>query len=58
VALANLVRDARLRHRLSAGARTAFAAGTLAAQAVGRRSAWVGLARKKQRSALEAAQAG
>jgi glycosyltransferase involved in cell wall biosynthesis len=58
VALARLVRDARFRHRLSDGARTAFSAGTLAAQAVGRRSAWVGLARKKQRSALEAAQAG
>ena len=44
VALASLVRDARLRHRLSDGARTAFAAGTLAAQAAGRRAAWLGLA--------------
>ena len=35
VALARLVRDARLRHRLADGARTAFAAGTLAAQAAG-----------------------
>ena len=58
VALARLVRDTRFRHRLSDGARTAFSAGTLAAQAVGRRSAWVGLVRTEQQSALEAAQAG
>jgi hypothetical protein len=58
VALARLVRDASLRHRLSDGARTVFPAGTLAAQAAGRRAAWLGLVRTEQRSALEAAQAG
>ena len=41
--------------RLSDGARTAFPAGTLAAQAAGRRAAWLGLVRTEQRSALEAA---
>ena len=58
VALARLVRDARLRRRLSDGARAAFPAGTLAAQAAGRRAAWLGLVRKKQRSVREAVPAG
>jgi hypothetical protein len=58
VALARLVRDAGLRHRLGDGARTAFPAGTLGAQAAGRRAAWLGLVRTEQRSALAAARAG
>ena len=58
VALASLVRDARLRRRLSDGARAAFAAGTLAAQAASRRAAWLGLVRKKQRSKREAVRGG
>ncbi len=45
VALARLVRDVRLRRRLGEGARAAFSAGTLAAQAAHRRAAWLGLIR-------------
>ena len=45
VALARLVRDAELRRRLGDGARAAFPAGTLGAQAAGRRAAWLGLVR-------------
>jgi glycosyltransferase involved in cell wall biosynthesis len=45
VALVRLVRDAQLRRWLSAGARAAFAAGTLAAQAAERRVAWLSLVR-------------
>ena len=45
VALARLVRDAGLRRRLGDGARAAFPAGTLGAQAAGRRAAWLGLVR-------------
>ena len=57
VALARLVRDARLRRRLADGARAAFAAGTLGAQAATRRAAWLGLLRSRQRSKREAASA-
>ena len=46
VALARLVRDAPLRRRLADGARRAFADGTLAAQAAGRRAAWLDLVRR------------
>jgi glycosyltransferase involved in cell wall biosynthesis len=48
VAIARLVRDAALRQRLADGARSAFAHGTLAAQAAERRAAWLGLARRRQ----------
>jgi GT2 family glycosyltransferase/glycosyltransferase involved in cell wall biosynthesis len=58
VALVRLVRDAGLRQRLSDGARAAFAAGTLAAQAAERRAAWLSLVRTEQRSEREAAHAG
>jgi GT2 family glycosyltransferase/glycosyltransferase involved in cell wall biosynthesis len=47
VALARLVRDAALRQRLADGARSAFADGTLAAQAAERRAAWLGLPRRR-----------
>jgi glycosyltransferase involved in cell wall biosynthesis len=47
VALARLVRDAALRRRLANGARTAFAHGTLAAQAAGRRAAWLALVQRR-----------
>jgi glycosyltransferase involved in cell wall biosynthesis len=50
VALVRLVRDAGLRRRLSDGARAAFAAGTLAAQAAERRAAWLGLVRSDTRA--------
>ena len=50
VALARLVRDAQLRRRLADGARAAFAAGTLAAQAAKRRAAWLDLVPAKERS--------
>ena len=43
VALARLVRDAPLRQRMTAAAREAYAAGTLAAQAAARRAAWLSL---------------
>ncbi len=63
VAVARLLRDAALRRRLAEGAHTAFARGTLAAQASERRAAWQGLVRRRQgrtRAAAdrEAAQAG
>jgi GT2 family glycosyltransferase/glycosyltransferase involved in cell wall biosynthesis len=51
VALVRLVRDAQLRRRLSAGARAAFAAGTLVAQAAERRSAWLSLVRSSATAA-------
>jgi glycosyltransferase involved in cell wall biosynthesis len=57
VALARLVRDTRLRRRLADGARAAFIAGTLGAQAATRRAAWLGLLRSRQRSKREAASA-
>ncbi len=50
VALVRLVRDAGLRRRLSDGARAAFAAGTLAAQAAERRAAWLSLVRSGTRA--------
>ncbi len=53
VALARLVRDAPLRRRLSEGARAAFPTGTLAAQAPGRRAAWLSLVRTEERSKRE-----
>jgi glycosyltransferase involved in cell wall biosynthesis len=53
VALARLVRDARLRRRLSESARTAFPAGTLAAQAAARRAAWLDLVRPGTRQSPE-----
>jgi GT2 family glycosyltransferase/glycosyltransferase involved in cell wall biosynthesis len=58
VALARLVRDARLRRRLSEAARAGFSAGTLASQAAQRRSAWLGLVHALQRSKREAVRAG
>jgi GT2 family glycosyltransferase/glycosyltransferase involved in cell wall biosynthesis len=48
VALARLVRDAALRRRLAEDAHTAFARGTLAAQAGERRAAWLGLVRRQR----------
>jgi GT2 family glycosyltransferase/glycosyltransferase involved in cell wall biosynthesis len=45
VSLTRLVRDVGLRLHLSDGARAAFPAGTLAAQAAGRRAAWLDVAR-------------
>jgi GT2 family glycosyltransferase/glycosyltransferase involved in cell wall biosynthesis len=51
VALSRLVRDFRLRGRLAAGAREAFADGTLAAQAAARRAAWLSLVRQPARQA-------
>ncbi len=53
VALARLVRDAGLRHRLSDGARAALPAGTLAAQAAERRAAWLALARSAVKTTHE-----
>jgi hypothetical protein len=43
VALSRLARDGPLRQRLSDGARVAFTAGTLGAQAAKRRAAWLDL---------------
>lgn len=58
VALARLVRDARLRHRLAEGARAAFPAWTLAAQAATRRAAWLDLVRGRERLRREVVRAG
>ena len=44
VALSTLLRDAEARRRLGDAGKEAFSAGTLAAQASGRRSAWLALA--------------
>ena len=55
VALSRLVRDAKLRRRLSEGARGALAAGTLAAQASQRRAAWLSLLRADARSQADMA---
>ncbi|HET7879959.1 MAG TPA: glycosyltransferase [Acetobacteraceae bacterium] len=55
VALARLVRDTRLRQRLADAARAGFATRTLAAQAAGRRDAWLGLLRGRQRRRRAAA---
>jgi len=57
VALARLVRDAKLRRRLGEAARAALPASTLAGQAAARRDAWLSLVCAKQRSAPEAVQA-
>lgn len=62
VALSDLVRDARLRQRMSEGARAAFTAGTLAAQASERHAAWLSLLPVEKpprgRATREVAQAG
>jgi glycosyltransferase involved in cell wall biosynthesis len=58
VALARLVRDAGLRRRLSDGARAAFPAGTLAAQAPARRDAWLSLVRSRTEATRALVQAG
>jgi hypothetical protein len=58
VALSRLVRDAPLRQRLSDGARAAFSAGTLAAQAAKRRAAWLDLVRMRIGADPEIAAAG
>ncbi len=62
VALSRLVRDAPLRRRLSESARSAFPAGTLAAQSSVRRAAWLSLLDADRRSqaplAREAIEAG
>ncbi len=55
VALARLVRDAALRRRLAEGARTAFARGTLAAQAGERRAAWLSLVQRRRGGSRAAA---
>lgn len=47
VTLSRLVRDAPMRQRLTDGARAAFTAGTLAAQAAKRRAAWLDLVRMR-----------
>lgn len=57
VALARLVRDHTLRRRLAEGARHAVTAATLAAQAERRRTAWLGLVHRTQRSRPEPAEA-
>jgi glycosyltransferase involved in cell wall biosynthesis len=58
VAVTRLIRDKRLRRRLADGARAAFHAGTLAAQADRRRAAWLSLARTGRRSERETVEAG
>jgi GT2 family glycosyltransferase/glycosyltransferase involved in cell wall biosynthesis len=50
IALAQLVRDRKLRERLAAGARDAWTDATLAAQARKRRMSWLNLARTQKRS--------
>ncbi|HEY7576884.1 MAG TPA: glycosyltransferase [Acetobacteraceae bacterium] len=57
VALARLVRDSALRRRLATGAREAVAGATLAAQAARRRTAWLALVHRTQRSRRESAAA-
>ncbi|HEX4174022.1 MAG TPA: glycosyltransferase, partial [Acetobacteraceae bacterium] len=57
VALTRLVRDGTLRRQLASRARDAVAAGTLAAQAARRRTAWLGLVHRTQRSRQESAEA-
>jgi glycosyltransferase involved in cell wall biosynthesis len=48
VAVARLLRDAALRRRLAESAHIAFARATLAAQAVERRAAWLGVVRRHE----------
>jgi len=58
VALARLVRDAKLRRRLAESARAGFTASTLGAQAPVRSAAWLGLIRTAERPRREAVPAG